>query len=252
VIAKFTDRTGRTGSRVITRKRFDRAGLTYYGKAYNDGATVFYTRALYNAWSADIVHVHSLDRAVPWLKRLTRGKPLIMHYHGTDILGRWEEKRTLWERADMVAYSTPNLAEGAPSAAVHVPNPVDTDLFHPYDSPREAGAAVTIRYGSDAEVEALAVSRGLKLRWLERGTPHSELPGHFSACEYFIDFRRPPGFESPVRSLGKAALEALACGCKVIDWSGTVLEGLPRENRPEEVAGLWIGYYDRLAGRMTV
>ncbi len=249
VIAKFTDKTGATRSRVMTRRKFDRVGLTYYGKAYDDGALVFYVRALSAARLADVVHVHSVDRIVPLLKRLYGRKPVVMHYHGTDILGRWEEKRPRWERADLVAYSTPNLADGAPGTAVHIPNPVDTDLFHPRPTPREAGTALSIRYGSDAETEAIAKSRGLSLRWLERGTPHESLPEYFAASEFYLDIRTPVGFASPVRSLGKAAREALASGCKVIDWSGAVHEGLPPECRPEEVASSWVSHYRRLLGQ---
>jgi hypothetical protein len=95
---------------------------------------------------------------------------------------------------------------------------------------------------------------GLDLRWLERGsTLHKDLPFLFSKHEYFIDIRTPVGFLSPVKSVGKAALEALACGCKVVDWSGSVLQGLPDEHRPENVASRWIESYRRLVrkGRRT-
>lgn len=36
--------------------------------------------------------------------------------------------------------------------------------------------------------------------------------------------------------LSKTALEALACGLKVITWKGKIIEGLPPENHPENVA----------------
>ncbi|MDG6938157.1 MAG: glycosyltransferase [Nitrososphaerota archaeon] len=102
VIAKFADRAFHSESTVITRKAADRTGLTTYGTAYGDGAARFFLRALRMSGGADVVHVHSLDRVVPWIKRLHR-VPVVMHYHGTDIEGRWPEKKRRWGRADMVA-----------------------------------------------------------------------------------------------------------------------------------------------------
>ncbi len=244
VIAKFTDREYRTQSRVIARRDMDRVGLTTYGTTYPDGPVRFFLRALWMARDADIVHVHSLDRIVPWVKRLTR-KPVVMHYHGTDIERRWEEKEARWSRADYVAVSTPNLLEGGPGSAVFIPNPVDTDIFRPARESVPRSAA-SFHYGMDTEAEEAARRLGLNLTWFDRWTvPHSEMPGMLTRFEYFIDMRRPPG-HIQARSVGRAALEALACGCKVVDWTGNVLMGLPPENHPAAVASRWNEAYINL------
>jgi len=245
VIAKFTDRRFGTRSQVVTRRAADRVGLTTYGRAYPDGATHFFARALWMARGADVVHVHSLDRVVPWLKRLY-SKPVVLHYHGTDIEGRWPAKAGRWERADFIAVSTPNLLEGAPKAAVHMPNPIDTDIFRYTGAPRGQSSAVSFHYGMDAGAEAAAKKLGLELSWAERwSVPHDAMPAFLSKFGYYIDMRRPPGHPE-ARSLGKAALEALACGCRVVDWSGRVIEGLPRENDPVYVAERWHEVYQKL------
>ena len=248
VIAKFVDRSFGTTSTVITRLAADRVGLTTYGTAYSDGPARFFVRALSMARTADLVHVHSLDRIVPWVKSLY-GKPVVLHYHGTDIEGRWAEKASRWKRADYLAVSTPNLLEGAPASAVHIPNPVDTDLFRPQAGPRDEGAAVSFRYGMDAEVQGAAKELGLRLDLLERwAVQHDKMAGTLSRYGYFIDMRKPP-HHIVARSVGKAALEALACGCRVVDWSGKVLEGLPHENEPVEVARRWNEVYVGLLKR---
>jgi glycosyltransferase involved in cell wall biosynthesis len=242
VIAKFTDRGFHTNSIVITRKAADRVGLTTYGKTYSDGAAVFFLRALLVARQADLVHVHSLDRIVPWVKGLY-GKPVVMHYHGTDIEGRWEDRENRWSRADYIAVSTPNLLEGAPASAVYLPNPVDTDLFRPGGSPRDPKSAVSFRYGMDAEAEEAAKKLGLGLTWLDRwSVQHGRMPEVLSKYAYYIDMRRPPEHVQ-ARSLGKAALEALACGCRVVDWTGGIVERLPPENDPVKVAAKWHDVY---------
>lgn len=247
VIAKFTDREFGTKSDVVTRKAADPMGLTTYGRTVGDGPSLFFLRCLLIGGGYDVVHVHSLDRIVPWLKRIRPSRPVVLHYHGTDILNRWEEKKGRWQRADYIAYSTPNLAAGSPEGAVHFPNPVDTDLFHPSATGREAGTALTIRYGMDEEAHEKAAEMSLRLTLVDRGSvPHREMPPLLSKFEYFIDFRRPKGYSAPVESLGKTALEALACGCRVVDWSGRIVEGLPEDHRPEVVARKWRDVYAEL------
>ena len=242
VIAKFTDREFGSSSTVITRKAADRVGLTNYGTAYGDGPAHFFARALWMARSAEIVHVHSLDRVVPWARRIY-SKPVVMHYHGTDIEGRWREKEGRWRNANYIAVSTPNLLVGAPPNAVHVPNPVDTDLFRPIPGERDPISAVSFRYGMDAEAEAVAGKLGLKLAMLDRwGVRYDQMPQTLSRYAYYIDMRRPPE-HAVARSVGKAALEALAMGLKVVDWEGRIIEGLPPEHDPKSVAARWNSIY---------
>jgi glycosyltransferase involved in cell wall biosynthesis len=242
VIAKFTDREFATTSTVITRKAADRVGLTTYGTAYPDGPSRFFARAVWTARRADLIHVHSLDRVVPWVKRLY-AKPVVMHYHGTDIDGRWREKEGRWRRADYVAVSTPNLLSGAPQNAVYVPNPVDTDLFRPGPLERDPRSSVSFRYGMDAEAQAIADKLGLNLVWLDRwSVNHQQMPQTFSKYAYYVDMRKPPGHLT-AQSVGKAALEALACGCKAVDWQGNVIGGLPPEHDPRSVAAKWHDVY---------
>lgn len=245
VVAKFTDREFKTHSTVITRKAADRVGLTTYGTAFDDGAARFFLRAIAMSGGADVVHVHSLDRVVPWIKRIY-GKPVVMHYHGTDIGGRWAEKRPRWSRADFVAVSTPNLLEGAPTGAAYVPNPIDTDIFRPLPGVREPNSAVSFHYGMDDEAEAAAKALGLSLTWLDRWSiRHEEMPIVLSKYAFYVDMRKPPA-HAVARSVGKAALEALACGCSVVDWTGEVVRGLPSENQPLSVAAKWNEVYSAL------
>ena len=242
VIAKFTDREFGSSSAVITRKAADRVGLTTYGTAYPEGAARFFARALWMARSTDLVHVHSLDRVVPWLRGLY-SKPVVMHYHGTDIEGRWREKEGRWRKANYIAVSTPNLLEGAPPNAVHLPNPVDTELFRPMEGERKPNSAVSFRYGMDKEAEAIAKRLGLNLVMLERWSIRYDLmPQTLSKYAYYVDMRKPPE-HVVARSVGKAAVEALACGCKVIDWEGRIIKGFPPEHDPKSVAARWNAIY---------
>ena len=64
-----------------------------------------------------------------------------------------------------------------------------------------------------------------------------------SSYEYYIDIKRsvsPGALGELVQTLSKTGLEALACGCKVIQWDGDVIVGLPDEHHPKTVVNkLW-------------
>jgi glycosyltransferase involved in cell wall biosynthesis len=247
VIAKFMDRKYGTDSLVITRKAADPVGITTYGKTLASGPWLFSGRALMMARKFDIIHVHSLEGIVPWMKRIYMEKPVVLHYHGGEIRDRWEEKRKTWKQADFVAYATPDMGEGAPEGIDWAPNPVDTDIFRSDSSVRQEGTAVSIRYNMDDEAEGFAQRNGLKLSWIERKmVPHDEMPRLLQKSEYYLDFRRRLVDGKIVRCLGKAGLEALACGCKVADWTGELHEGLPPVHLPDAVAERWHGIYERI------
>jgi hypothetical protein len=93
VIAKFMDRLFGTESLVVERKIFDPYGLTTYGELWDCGAKTFALRCLLLARRFDIVHVHYFDKLIPFLKSFYPKKPVVLHYHGDDIRGKWCLKR---------------------------------------------------------------------------------------------------------------------------------------------------------------
>jgi glycosyltransferase involved in cell wall biosynthesis len=231
VIAKYMDRILGTESLVVHRKAFDRYGVTTYGELWDCGAKVFALRCLLLARRFDIIHVHSLDKLVPFLKILYPGKPVILHYHGNDIRNKWSLKRKYWSKADAILYSTPDLLNHeTPKLAVYLPNPVDTDLFHKFpDTFRKSRTALAFKYHLDIDkANSYAKKYGLSIEFLERNIPHNKMPEILNKYEYYID-------QTQIPSLSKTALEALACGLKVIRWDGEIIEGLPEEHKPENV-----------------
>jgi hypothetical protein len=108
---------------------------------------------------------------------------------------------------------------------------VDTELFHESSkNTKKSNSALAFYYHSDqTKANQYAQKYGLFLRILEREIPHKELPQIFKEHEYYID-------QTEIPSLSKTALEALACGLKVIRWDGKLVEKLPTEHKPENVA----------------
>lgn len=235
LIAKYMDMYYDTESYVIMRKSFDPFNQTIYGDVFDMTASRFIIKALWLALRYDIIHVHALDKIVPILKFLRR--KVVLHYHGTDIRGRWKERRKFWEKADVVLVSTKDLLEGAPDHVIYMPNPVDTDLFRDYNS-KQKGYAFHISYGADDIAMNIAKELGLQLVIHDRDKepiPHYMMPHMLNQYEYYIDIKKDKLTNKIIPEMSLTGLEALACGCKVVAWNNKVHEGLPKEYEPRSV-----------------
>jgi len=242
IVARTMDSIYGTRSLVITRRAFTFYDFPVYGRVLDAGPARFALTSILEARKYDIVHVHNFDRIVPYLKVLY-DRPVVLTYHSLTISREWEKRRGRWSRADAVTVSTPNLAREDVSL---IPNPVDTSLFRP-SGVHERGTALYLSYNAEEEARSLAGKFGLKLTVVQRGVKHSEMPALLSRFEYFIDVKRSPNVSPElIRATSKTALEALATGTKVITWDGRVLEELPEENRPENVAKAYYLLYSTL------
>jgi hypothetical protein len=238
VIAKYMDRLAGTASLVVARRVSDPVGFTTYGELWNSGPKMFTLRCLLIARKFDIVHIHYFDKIIPYLKLLYPKKPIVMHYHGDDIRDKWELKRKYWSKADMVLYSSLDLLDNeTPEEAIYVPNPVDIEVFHPCEVEPKSKTAFHIFYNANTVAERYAEKHGLDLTiydWREEGRiPHLRFAEVLCRHEYYIDVKVNQNGVL-LEALSKTALEALACGLKVVTWSGSVVNGLPLGNSPEK------------------
>jgi hypothetical protein len=136
-----------------------------------------------------------------------------MHYHGSDIRGKGEEKRGYYAPADLVLVSTRDLLREVPQAK-WLPRPVDTDHFKPLPVARKRRSAVYVNVASswlniakefchENELDLAVVDRESG-QWI----PYQKYPLFLNQFEYFLDFKGQ-------QELSKNALEALACRLKV-------------------------------------
>ncbi len=239
ILAKFQNRIFGWSSYVITRRKYDRFGLLTYGDYSMLPSELFVMKVLvllvpkYN-----IIHVHSQQQLLPLIKRMFPRKPIIMHYHGSEIRGKWHINQRYWKYADAIIVSTPDLLKGAPKQVIYLPNPVDTDLFRPMPSYRISNdIGVFIHRGyTDLEeairrVNELSQNIGIRIFIYDstkHPIPYRYMPFFLNRFEYFVD-------RWWIKSLSKTALEALACGLKVIRWDGKIVKDLPIEHKPEYV-----------------
>jgi len=247
LIAKYMDSRHDTQSDVIITEKWDKIGLNEYRTTKIKSKPMFGLRGLAMAREYDIIHVHYHSIFIPFLKILYK-KPVIMHFHGSDVRHNWPARLKRIKNADIIIVSTPDLLTGSPQGTSWIPNPVDTVRFNPDRGLgiREyaKGQAMTFSYGADEEAQAIAEHYDLELDIIKTPIHHEEVPELMSKYRFYIDVKRVLGrllYEGP--TLSKAGLEALAMGLKVISKDLSIREGLPCIHQPESVAdGLFYTY----------
>ncbi len=234
IIAKYQNRLFGWNTWVVMRKKFDRFGLTIYGDAWDCGTIYFYIKSLLKSLNYSLIHVHSLDKMVKFSKIIFPRKKVVLHYHGSDIRGRWKERRKYWEKADLILVSTLDLLEGAPEKATFLHNPVDVDFFHPMGISNK-GTAFHISYNADDLAIKYAEENNLSLTIhdrLKNPINYIKFGETLAKYEYYVDIKRNNKGRI-LNAMSKTGLESLACGLKVIRWDDKVVEGLPEEHNPE-------------------
>jgi len=243
----------------MMRKAFDKGRISeFYGALLHDGSGKTFIEAAKKASSkARILHFSYLDsfsvkgspNKSPLLPLFSSpSKKLIMHYHGSDIRGRGKEKRQYYAPADIVLVSTRDLLDEVP-AATWLPRPVDTDHFKPLSVVKKRRSAIFVNVAPMwlRTAKQFCRSRDLTLTIVDRKSgywiPYQQYPRFLNRFEYFLDFKGQ-------KELSKNALEALACGLKVVhaDREGEVTfhSKLPEINRLKNVLKRYSDIVSRL------
>ena len=173
-----------------------------------------------------------------------------MHYHGSEIRYRNEEKKEKFKHADFIAVSTHDLLEHI--SATYMPNPVDLDLFTRINKAHNKTALVIQAYEKFSKTKELSMKeaekRKLNLAVLIRQRhliPYNLFPRFLELFEFYIDIRQEPTKEKILDTLSLTALQALALGVKVI-FKDKIIEELPEEHHPEKVTSKWMEIYHSL------
>jgi glycosyltransferase involved in cell wall biosynthesis len=199
----------------------------------------------------DLLHVHSMWHILFFVPF----KPKIFEFHGDDVrktpsmyswLRRLPAKLfvSIYGKHHALYVSTPDLLSEVPNS-VWIPNIVDTEHFKPMPNLRVLNSALycSAWYEDDKHAVDFAKQHNLALTVLDRKgndwVDHRDFPKYLNQFEYYIDRVNIP-------SLSKTALEALACGLKVVDWQGKVLEGLPDYHKPENVVAFTMSIYEEV------
>lgn len=185
-------------------------------------ATVFSFRLLRLSRDYSILHFHGLSYRVFnidvfALKAL--GTNLVIHLHGTEIRNSHNKlsTRVALKICNKVLVGTTDLLSYCPRA-VWLPTPIDP-VFKPFRNPQRYGKALYFKKWYEPEKEEWVRKEcekmGLKLTVQRKPIPYRQMHRFLNQFEVFFD-------RFTIPSLSKTALEALACGCKVVSWKGSV------------------------------
>jgi glycosyltransferase involved in cell wall biosynthesis len=225
---------------------------------FPDRASTIYALSILLSPFYDILHVHAADKVAYMVKLVNRKSRVVLHYHGSDIRGRWRERRVYWSKVDKVIVSTPDLLDGAPEGVTYVPNPVDTELFKPYGGERRPKGLLIVKWRrfhqykhikhlADELARQYGIEYDVRFSDLEP-VKYIDMPKLLNQYEWFLDIHHGFGEEDRVlKALSLTGLQALACGCKVITpWSNKYLIGLPEEHKPLNVVNRLLKIYREL------
>lgn len=240
------------------RKRFKGFGLLQKPLKFLNiifSVLIFYGYTAIHSRKFDVIHIHShflISFLIPF-------KQKIIEFHGDDIRSK-PSKRWAIEGAVKSFYlrylrgnsrflvSTQDLLSELPCAS-WLPNPVDIELFSTLPKNGERlGKAVYFHnwYENGSHAFEIANQRGLALTVVDRATQRylffSDMPRFLNGFEWVIDRKE-------IHSLSKTALEALAMGCKVIDFAGNVHTELPMQHEPLNVATQTIQIYKEVLAK---
>jgi len=240
-------------SHVTQRARYDFGDVSKYYNAdlIRANAKSFKWLCFLRALKYGIIHIHSLDTFVETMRFLN--KPIVLEYHGSEIRYCGQDRKRHYTKAEAVLVSTPDLLKDLPKAH-YLPNPVDTDLFKPMS---EHSDNTALYYVKDLPLEdrerpfRLAKEHGLELTIKNKNTdviPYEQMARCLNKFSYFIDVRFHPGYLEGTGYLSKIALEALACGLKVIRFDDKIIDPpLPAQHLPENVARELMDIYEELS-----
>jgi len=253
ILAKHHRRLGHD-IRILKRAGYDPFGISqFYGEQLiNMDGKSFLKLVAKEAENYDLVHVHSLYKIIPELKKKYRDTKIVLHYHGSEVRGKQADplRAEAEEKADAILGSTKDLQDYVDNMTC-IPNPVDTEHFTPGATPSN-GKAFTIRTtrgDSQWVLDYLKKNKiDLSVDVVDREAnpiQYSEVPAFLKRYGTYVDIKYIDG--TLLEAMSKTGLESLACGLKVINHRLECVEGLPNEHRPEVAASSVMNVYSSLA-----
>jgi hypothetical protein len=227
--------------RILKRAGYDPFGISqFYGEPLLDmDGKSFLKFAVKQADGYDAVHVHSIYKIIPDLRKKYPDKKLVLHYHGSEVRGKADPLREEAEgKADAIIGSTKDL-QNYVNNMVHVPNPVDTDHFKPDGALGDKAFTIRTTRGDAQWVLDYIKKNGIDLdvEVIDREgspIPYVQVPSVLRQYGTYVDIKYIDGMLLAAPS--KTGLESLACGLAVLNHELQFVKGLPEEHKPKVVA----------------
>ena len=287
ILAKFQQINGNE-SKVIRVKNADKYGIDEFYKEYGlfVAPEELVNRSIEEARRADVIHIHSLPEMVINIRNTYKeSKVIILHYLGTDIRGSEDNSRIFNLRnilrpkkivrkirnrrlhikaqrlADRVIISTPDLIQLV-KGSIFLPNPIDTNHFNKkLIKERSNDASDDVYKGILVNSEVTNIN--LAINYCKQKNInfnidiydrtknpicYKDIPNFLKKYNVYIDLRFVN--EKLLKNLSKTALEALACGLRVINYNLEYVDDLPLEHYPINVITMLSSIYSNKRNRI--
>jgi hypothetical protein len=253
ILAKYHRRQGHE-VRILKRAGYDPFGISqFYGEPLLDmDGKAFLKLVAKEVGNFDLVHVHSLYKVIPDLRKKYRDTKIVLHYHGSEVRSKQDDpiRAEAESKADAILGSTEDL-KAYVSNMTCIPNPIDTEHFTPGASPSDGRAFTfrTTRGDSQWVLDYLNKNNiDLSVDVVDREADpiqYSQVPAFLKQYGTYVDIKYIDGVL--LQAMSKTGLEALACRLKVLNHELKYVEGLPEEHKPEVVASKMLDIYTATA-----
>ncbi len=190
----------------------------------------------------DIIHLHFYPQFAPHIRSRFPRKNIVIHHHGTALRNATPTYRRIQKEyeksADLVLVSTEDLLHYLDGAdGTHLPNPCDTDVFYPSETPLKHEKMLRIKNPHVSDVWADSAYKklnlGLPYTVLDRNIQYGNMRNTLCNYTHYIDWT-PAYIERHNHST--LGLQALACGLTVLGIDFKMHSGgLPPEHQPHNV-----------------
>jgi hypothetical protein len=246
VLSKYQRRLGHEVS-ILKRNGYDPFNFfSFYNEPlYDLDGKKFINFVIDESKKYDTIHVHSLYKIVPSIRKKYKNKIIILHYHGSELRNGLADPslqkliNEADQKANLVFLSTPDLTKYPSEKRTYIENPIDIDHFKSLERPLEEkyftfktsqtdfNTFTEYLHKNNLKIDVTIHDRTI--------TPisYGQMPEFFSNYSVYVDIRIVKN--QIIESLSKTALEALACNLRVLSFDLKYLNEFPPKHSAANV-----------------
>ncbi len=247
VLAKYQRRSGHNVS-ILKRNGYDPFHIFEFYKEplYDLTGKKFIKFVIDESKKYDVIHVHSIYRIIPELRKKYKDKIIIIHYHGSELRNGLLDPsihkliKEADHKADFAFLATPDLKKYESEKRKYIENPIDLEHFKPtIQKPNEKkfftfktnqidmNSFTNYLQKNNIKIDVTIHDRNIM------PISYGHMPSFLGNYSVYVDIKIVNG--QLLESLSKTALEALACNLQVLSYDLKYLNDFPSQHNAENV-----------------